>query len=90
MVSGNVNAGRRSPEGKSAVNWHVTACKAGVRMNIAQPDTEAEAREMAKVQSLVLGQRRWVLLVIEVRDSGQRTTVTAYRKGRETNVRGGW
>lgn len=70
--------------------WHVTALKAGVRMNIAGPDSEAEAREIAKAQSVVMGQRRWVLLVTEVRDSGQRTKVAAYRRGKETNVRSGW
>jgi hypothetical protein len=68
------------------VIFHVTALKGGVRMNIAGPDTEAEAREIAQVQSKVLGQRRWVLLVTEVRDSGQRTKVAAFRKGREVDV----
>lgn len=68
--------------------WHVTALKAGVRMNLASPDSEAEAREIAKAQSKVLGQRRWILLVTEVRDSGQRTKVAAYRKGREVDVGG--
>lgn len=67
--------------------WHVTALKGGVRMNIASPAEETEAREIAKAQSKVLGQRQWVLLVTEVRDSGQRTKVAAYRKGREVNVR---
>lgn len=67
--------------------WHVTALKGGVRMNIASPTEESEAREIAKAQSKVLGQRQWVLLVTEVRDSGQRTKVAAYRKGREVNVR---
>lgn len=69
--------------------FHVTALKGGVRMNIASPATESEAREIAAVQSRVLGQRRWVLLVTEVRDSGQRTKVAAYRKGREMSVPSG-
>lgn len=56
-------------------------------MNIAGPTTEAEARDIAVVQSKVLGQRRWVLLVTEVRDSGQRTKVAAYRRWREVDVR---
>ena len=75
--------------GRREVIWHVTALKAEVRMNIAGPDTEAEAREIARIQSKVLGQRKWGLLVTEVRDSGQRTKVAAYRRGRETNVRAG-
>lgn len=66
--------------------YHVTALNGGVRMNIAGPEDEAEAREIARVQSKVLGQRRWVLLVTEVRDSGQRTKVAAFRKGREVDV----
>lgn len=67
--------------------FHVTALMAGVRMDVTHKATEQEAREIAKAQSKVLGQRQWFLLVTEVRDSGQRTKVAAYRKGREVNVR---
>lgn len=69
--------------------FHVTALKGGVRMNIASPATEAEAREIAVVQSRILGQRRWVLLVTEVRDSGQRTPLARYQRGREMSERTG-
>ena len=72
------------------MTWLVTACCAGVWMGISPAASEAEAREIARVQSYVLGQRKWVLLVTEVRDSGQRTKVAAYRRGKETNVRTGW
>jgi hypothetical protein len=68
------------------MTYHVTALKGGARMNIAPTESESEAREIAQTQSKVLGQRRWVLLVTECRDSGQRTKVAAYRKGREMSV----
>lgn len=71
------------------MNYHVTALKGGVRMNIAPTESEEEAREIAKAQSKVLGQRRWVLLVTEVRDSGQRTPLARFRRGREMSERKG-
>jgi hypothetical protein len=68
------------------VTFHVTSDRGGCRSNIASADTEDEAREIAKTQSAATGQREWLLLVTEVRDSGQRTKVVAYRRGRETSA----
>lgn len=67
------------------MTYHVTSDRGGCRSNITSADSEAEARSIAKAQSAAMGQREWLLLVTECRDSGQRTKVAAYRRGRETS-----
>lgn len=67
------------------MTYHVTSDRGGFRSNVASAESEAEARDIAKTQSAAMGQREWLLLVTECRDSGQRTKMAAYRRGRETS-----